>query len=571
MNKILEKLEITPTRSGVYMMRDSGGRIIYIGKAKNLKARLWSYFKSGSHDTKVTAMLAKVHEFDYFITATENDALALEANLIKRHSPHYNVLLKDSKSFPYIRIVEKGDFPYLEVARKTKIGQTDKGKQTYFGPYFNGIWARELLEVVRDIFPLRSCSDIEFRRKKPCVNSQIGRCLGVCAWNPTRASSLSSAELASLEQSSTSRDKPLVDSRIEYKKIVDDVKSFLRGERDFGAREILTAKMENSANLEQFELAIRYRNGLAFLDKLKERTITEVARSLNVDIFGYASSGEIFVVSVLTVRAGKLIGIQNFSEISKGIETEEESLSSFIMQYYQDNIVPDEIISEVPLEEVATALGCGVFSPKISIKKKLLNMAKQNADEYLGTSLEKIKYKHEFTHGACEELGQVLGMEKTPRKIECYDISHTGGEEVVASMVVFIDGIANKKLYRRFRIKHGQGNDDYLSMQEVIRRRLARLGGSDDSFGSAPCLIVVDGGKGQLSAALSAVAGPQTTSDIKFISLAKENEEIFVTGQSEPIVLSRRSYALRLLQRLRDEAHRFAKDFHVKSRGRKIK
>lgn len=553
MTPILQKLEITPTRPGVYMMRDAGGRIIYIGKAKNLKSRLSSYFKSGSHDMKVTAMLAKVVEFDYFITATENDALALESNLIKRHSPHYNVLLKDSKSFPYIKIVEPtGGYPYLEVTRKTAQGRGKK--ETFFGPYFNGIWARDLLEVVRDIFPLRSCSDIEFRKKTPCVNSQIGRCMGLC--------------VGKIE-------------RDDYMKIIDDVKSFLKGSSDFGAKETLTQKMEQAASLEQFELAIRYRNGLAFLDKLKERTITEVARSLNVDIFGFAVRADVFVTSVLTVRAGRLIGIQNFSEVNKGIESEEEALSSFIMQYYAHNIVPDEIIASIPLDEVAEALGCNIFSPKVALKKKLLDMAKQNAEEYLGTSLEKIKYKQEFTVGACEELGKVLGMEQTPRKMECYDISHTGGEEVVASMVVFIDGVANKKLYRRFKIKHGQGNDDYLSMHEVIKRRLLRLGGADDSFGGAPCLIVIDGGKGQLSAALAAAKevqgtykaqeNPQYIGDIKFISLAEENEEIFIPEVSEPIILSKRSYALRLLQRLRDEAHRFANEFHKERRAKKIK
>ncbi|MCL2755688.1 MAG: excinuclease ABC subunit UvrC [Firmicutes bacterium] len=532
MNKIHEKLALVPLRSGVYLMRDEGGRIIYIGKAKSLRNRLSSYFKSGSHDAKVTAMVAKVVDFDYFITRTENDALALEANLIKRHSPHYNILLKDSKSFPYIRIA-KGAFPMLEVTRKTKGVRADNYK--YFGPYFNGIWARELLEVVRDIFPLRTCNEIEFRRKKPCVNYQIERCSAPC-------------------------DGKI--SKEDYAKVIDDVGAFLRGEKEFGAREILMKKMENAAELEQFELAIHYRNGLNFLDKLKDRTIVEVARDLNCDVFAHVIKGEIFVVSVLTIRAGKLIGMQNFSEVSKGVEDESEMLSSFIMQYYQTNVVPELLLMENIDNELAETLGCKVYAPKIALKKKLLDMAITNAQEFIDTSIEKIKHKHEFTMGACEQLGEVLGMEKAPRKIECYDISHTAGEDVVASMVVFIDGVAQNKLYRRFKIRHGMGNDDYLSIQEVIKRRLARLGSTEDSFGSAPDLIVIDGGKGQLSAATSV-----NDTDIKFIALAEQNEEIFVQGQSEPIILSKRSYALRLLQRLRDEAHRFANSFHIKKRS----
>ncbi|MCL2851362.1 MAG: excinuclease ABC subunit UvrC [Firmicutes bacterium] len=575
MQKIQEKLALAPHKPGVYLMRDIHNHIIYVGKAKDLKNRLSSYFKSSSHDQKVTAMLQHVTIFDYFITRTENDALALESNLIKKHQPHYNILLKDSKTFPYIKIVGD-DFPYLEVTRKIEnVKKNAVTKSQYFGPYFNGIWARELLNTLCDIFPLRTCSKPEFTKsqksKTPCLNYQMKRCIAPC-------------------QSQNQDQKNLINCKIAYAKIIADVRAFLRGESTSNAAKILTEKMENAASLEQFETAIRYRDGLAFLDKLKERTIADTAKDLNADIFAYAIKGDIFVTSVLTVRAGKLIGIQNFSTKNPEIESEPEMLGSFVLQYYQQNIVPDEIImSQSNIDdhkELSELLGCKITSPKIAYKKKLLDMAIQNAQEYMDTSIEQIKHKQDFTTGACEELGKILGMTKLPKKIECFDISHTAGEEQVASMTVFIDGIAARKLYRRFKIKHEQGNNDYLSLQEVVRRRLARIGTSDPSFGTAPDLMVIDGGKGQLSAILDLfnelennattkdeipqdhpLASYQQLSDITLISLAEENEEIFTPHSNTPIILSKRSYALRLLQRIRDEAHRFAITYHRKLRG----
>jgi len=521
MNKILEKLIHVPGKPGVYLMRDEAGHIIYIGKAKNLKARLSSYFTHLKHpDTKTLALVSKVESFDYFVVATEKDALGLEANLIKKHKPHYNILLKDNKSFPYIRVVN-AEFPYLEVTRKLK----QNGK--YFGPYFNGIWAKELLDVIQDVFQVRCCERFS---REPCMNHQIEKCYAPCAGKI---------------------------SREDYAKIIDNVKSFLRGEKDFGARELLAQKMEKASMLQQFEVAIRYRNGINFLDKLKERTITQVGRDVNCDVFNWAARADIFCVSVLTVRGGKLIGIQNFANENKAPLSDEEKLEQFVTQYYTENIEPNEVIvsekgyGDVSRRKVPTKSG--------SYKKKLLDMAHDNAKEYLDTSIEKIKFKSEFTLGACEELGQILGMDITPKKIECFDISHMGGESTVASMVTFIDGVAEKKLYRKFRIRHNESSNDYLSMQEVLKRRLARLGGSDDSFGIAPDLIIVDGGKGQLSAANE----EQLTTNIKIIAFS-ENNEIFTP---ERIVLDKRSYALRLLQRIRDEAHRFANEYRKKLRA----
>jgi len=447
-------------------MRDKSGHVIYIGKAKDLKKRLSSYFVSKSHDGKVTAMLSKVVDFDYFVTKTENDALGLEANLIKKHKPHYNVLLKDNKTYPYILIA--GD--KIEITRKTN----RKGK--YFGPYFNGIWAKGLLDTIYDVFGVRDKADEE---------------------------------------------------------ILDKVKSFLRGDNDYGAHEILAEKMEKAAEMSQFELAIRYRDGIRFLEKLKERTITNVARDLNADVFGTHTSGNIFAVSVITVRAGKLIGIQNFAN-----EGTLGDVHDFIAQYYLENPKIGETVTEAEKGH----------------KRKLLDMANENAREYVETSIEKIEFKQQFTVGACEELAKELNLAKVPKRIECFDVSNLHGEETVASMVVFIDGRAEKKLYRRFKIRSHDGIDDYKSMQEVLRRRMQR-----DDWGF-PDLIVVDGGKGQLGV----VAGM-----FENIIAFSEKDEIVVPKNGEAIILPKRSYALRLLQRVRDEAHRFAIMYNKKRRDMK--
>lgn len=551
---IRDKLSHVPSNSGVYMMRDIGGAIIYIGKAKNLKNRLGSYFKSKGHDAKVTAMLLKVVDFDYFITKSELDALGLEANLVRKHMPHYNILLKDDKKFPYIKITN-AEYPRFEVVRaitkrdkgdnvgiksgnvKSAKSMASVGAPRLFGPYFNGIWASELLDTLTDIFPLRTCSDKELKSGKPCMNYQIGKCAGVCAG---------------------------VINREEYLKIVEKAGQFLRGEYQTEARRVLGEKMQKAAEMEQFEIAIRYRKGIEFLDKLKDRTITQIPRDMNCDVFATAWHGNAFVVSVLTVRGGALIGINNYeSLVGTQIQDEGEMLSSFIMQYYVDKVPPSQVVSKYDMEDVSLALGIAVVNPKAAVKKKLLEMADENAREYLETSIEKIKHKQDFTVGASDELGALLGIENL-RKIECYDISHTAGEEQVGSMTVFIDGVPARKLYRRFKIKHTEGNNDYLSLQEVLKRRIARIGTNDPSFGPRPDLIVLDGGKGQLSSVMEIL--PAGVFNV--VSLAEQNEEIFLPNDSVPIVLPRRSYALRLVQRIRDEAHRFANDYHKMLRSK---
>jgi excinuclease ABC subunit C len=521
-DEILKKLALVPPVAGVYLMKDGAGAVIYIGKAKNLVNRLSSYFKSGSHDAKTTAMLEKVRDFEYFICGTENDALCVEANFIRRHSPHYNILLKDNKSFPYILV---GDGK-IEITRKLN----RRGK--YFGPYFNGIWASGLVDTIYDIFGVR-------------------------------------------------------DGVIDAGTIAN-IKSFLRGENNFNAYEILTKKMETAAQMQQFELAIRYRNGISFLDKLKERSVGTTSRNINADVFAGVASADFFVVSVVTVRAGSIIGINNFSAKDNSPLENDEKLQEFIAQYYLENIRPDEVLTVA----------------QRGYKKRLVDIAQSNAEEYLKTSIEKIEYKSDFTLGACAELGKFLGLARTPRKIECYDNSHMGGENATGGMVVFIDGAPNKKLYRKFRIRQTNGCDDYESMREVLARRFRRLGRSDgddnglsggggdgnglsvgdgdnygerfpaapdtdvrarqnfdnydESFSVAPDLIVLDGGKGQLSVVCEIMK--EAGVDIPIIAFA-DFDQIFLPREGLPRFLERRSYALRLLQRLRDESHRYANEY----------
>lgn len=368
MINIKEKLKTLPTDPGVYVMKDADGTIIYIGKAKNLKNRVSSYF-IGAHDAKVTAMVAHIADLEWFTVATENDALFLEANLIHKHQPKYNILLKDDKKFPYINI--DGD--------KISVVRTNKGSGQFYGPYFNGIYVKYLMDIIRSVY----------------------------------------------------HDNPQLAAE------------FLSGKRYDEVAAIFTDRMNKASAMQQFELAIAYRNVLYMLKRLQTR-----AR----------------------------------------VQTTAEDANA-------------------------------------------------------------------FTLGACRELGELLGLAKTPRRIECYDISHTAGEYVVASMVVFIDGAPDKSQYRRFRIKHGLGNNDFLSMHEVLGRRLRHR------EWDYPDIIVIDGGKGQLHA-VDKVPG------ITFISLAKRFELVYTTTQDEPLVLPLRSYALRLLQRIRDESHRFAITYHRKLRDK---
>lgn len=531
-------------------MYSQSGQILYIGKAKVLKNRVSQYFNAGVKTEKVARMVSKVYTFDYIITRNEVEALVLENNLIKQHKPPYNILLKDDKSYPFIRIDVKADFPRVEVVRKLR---ADGAK--YFGPYMQGISSRDITDLIYSAFSLRSCS-LNMNKippsHRPCLNYHIGRCLAPCTGSV---------------------------SREEYKKQVDGVISFLSG-NDKKVEDMLRERMQAASDREDYEQALYYKQKLDVLDKLVRRQVTALPKDLNIDVFAIASSGLNTVAAVLFVRGGKLLG--GDKQVIEDVSLDEKSaLSSYISQYTSRvGYVADEVVTSVQLddEEAMAEYLSGIKGKKVNvlcphqgIRRQLADMAQSNAKDFLEKSLS-VRERHDnMTVGAMMQLGELLRLPRIPVRMECYDISHVSGTDKVASMVVFVNGEPARGHYRKFHIKEVEGNNDFASLQEALSRRLSHLteGEEDISFSSLPDLIVIDGGKGQLSSVLEAVG--EWSERINFISLAKREEEVFVPHQSEPIILPRDSYALKLLQRIRDEAHRFAITFHRNTRGKRMR
>lgn len=533
--KIKEKLKTLTTKPGVYVMHDIEGTVIYVGKAKNLKNRVSQYFRSSPKPSKVQAMVDNIDDFEYFITASEMDALALESNLIKKYQPFYNILLKDGKQFPYIKINLKEPYPRLEIVRKVK-----KDGAKYFGPYFAGLDAREIVKTINSAFKIRTCSlkiSENSKAKRECLNYSMGLCSAPCT------------KLISTQ---------------DYRKEIDKVINFLNG-NDEEIEEILTQKMKNASNNENFEQAIILRDRLKMVEKLKSRIVANIPKNVDKDIFAYHSNGLSGVICVMVVRGGKILGVINYPCFDAELE-ENQTLFNFIMQYYQNMAVANEIITshEIPdqnLLENFLGKKINFISNPHGINKRLLEMADENAEEYLEKYIEKEKIKYNNTLGAVKELKDKLKLKNLPLRMECYDISNISGTNQVCSMVVFKNGEASKKDYRKFKIKKVKGANDFASLQEALTRRLARLKeGRGESFKEKPDLIVIDGGKGQLSSVFEILK--QYNFDIDLISLAKKQEEVFVLEQNTPVILKKGSVELRLLQRIRDEAHRFAITFH---------
>ncbi len=537
--KIAQKLKTLPKKSGVYVMRDKNGEVIYVGKAKILKNRVSQYFRHSEKPLKVQTMVDNVDDFDYFITMSELDALALESNLIKKYQPFFNILLKDGKQFPYIKINLHDEFPKFEITRKVK--KNDGAK--YFGPYFAGIDPRAILETIQSAFKIRSCSH-KFSSQKPlkreCLNFSLGLCLAPCTLRVTRE---------------------------EYMEEVKKAINFLNG-NDEEIEKILLEKMVTASNLENFERAIELREALKMVTKLKERVVANLPKNVDKDVIGFETDGLNGVLTIMVIRAGKILGIQNYSQTDM---SEEDTIFNFIIQYYQNLLPPSEIIVSHPVDE---NLICEFLEKNIKIISNpkgvnltLLKMAKENARDYLEKHLEKEKLEYSLTLGALESLQKSLSLKSLPKRMECYDISHISGTNKVASMVVFKDGKPYKKDYRKFKIKTVKGSDDFASLQETLERRLKRLQEKDgESFKELPNLIIIDGGKGQLSSTYKILQNFHLEDKIEMISLAKKLEEVFLVGRSEPVILKYGSAELKLLQRIRDEAHRFAITFHRQTR-----
>ena len=536
MLKIKDKLKTLPTTPGVYKMLDIDGNIIYVGKAVNLKRRVSSYFLATKKPEKVEQMVSRVFDFEYTLTNSELEALNLESNLIHKLQPFYNILLKDGKAFPYIKINTKKDFPTCEVTRRVA-----KDGALYFGPYFNKVDIKTLTTIIENTFKLRNCKHNITTKKglnRPCLNYSMHLCLGPCVY----------------------RDK--ID---EYREEIKKVIRFLKGDLT-EAKEILTNKMLNASNLELYEKALEYKGHLQLIENLKRQNITELKDNIDIDVFGYATNGNHTAISQLVIRGGKMIGTSNYSVVDANIFDDETKIN-FITQYYlNQKQIPANIICDIEsLESLNNWLNeqagkkINLIKPKIALKKKLLDMANNNANEYLNKTIEQSEQYVAKTDGAMKYLQEVLHLKRLPRRIEGYDISNLQGTNTVASMVVMENATPNRKHYRKFKIDIDQQNDFY-SMSEVIRRRFSEYKLQKDiSFSNMPDLILIDGGLGQLHKAKEMIDAQGV--DVEVISLAKREELIYTTKSNEPIKLSRDNYSLKMLQKLRDESHRFAITF----------
>jgi len=528
-----------PDKPGVYLMKDEKARIIYVGKAINLKNRVRSYFQSSrNHSAKVLAMVARIADLEYIITASEIEALILECNLIKKHRPKYNISLRDDKTYPYIKVT-KEEFPRVYATRKVL-----KDGARYFGPYTSAGAVHETLQLLKTLFPLRSCRRLD--AKRPCLEHHIKRCLAPCAGKVD-------------EQS--------------YGEMIKAVALFLEGRSDVVAKNLRQRMAEAAENLE-FEQAARLRDQLAAVEKIMEKQ-NIVTGSGDQDAIGLAHSAAGICAQVFFIRSGKMVGRDHFLLTGGEEETDQTILEAFIKQYYsQAAFIPREILLPMELEEqqlLADWLSGSkggkvqVETPKRGTKKDLVNMAAGNAVIVLEEQAARLEADADKTAGAAAELGEYLGLANTPERIECFDISHIQGAETVASMVVFEGGRPNKNEYRRFKLKTVEGKpDDFKSMQEVVGRRYREA----LEKGPIPDLIIIDGGKGQLNAALSLIRGAGLAT-VPVVGLAKEFEHIFREGISEPLILPRHSQALYLVQRIRDEAHRFAITYHRKLRSKR--
>ena len=526
-----EKLKLLPDNPGVYIMLDKDGVVIYVGKARVLKNRVRQYFHSSAKTEKVQAMVDNIADFSYIITKTELDALALENNLIKKYKPKYNILLKDDKTYPYIKVYTKEEYPRVAITRKIK----KDGK--YFGPFMGGVRCGDILDIVASVYNVRTCTTtIGMQPKKPCLAYHLKRCYAPCAHLCTKE---------------------------EYAERVKKALSFLDGNYE-EAEEILREKMLKFAENEEFELAMEYRQKLQMLSKLKLKRITSLNRAINADIIALRTNYLYSSVNILVTRSGIMQGSSNFA-VEDCSFNEADALTGFIIQYYSNHELPEEIITQEYCEKkLLETYFLEKYGKKVEItlskqgvKKQLLEMAEKNAEEYLSKSIDKIKHKDDMTINACKRLQELLGLKKYPKRMECYDISNISGVDKVGSMVVFIDGETDRSSYRRFKIKTVEGANDFASHQEMMKRRLAKLGTDEEARFPKPDLIVIDGGKGQLSA-VKAIFDEAGVTDIELISLAERDEEIFTLNSPNSIRLDKRDYALKVLQRIRDEAHRFA-------------
>ena len=535
---ILEKVSHLPTTPGVYLWRDKYQRIIYVGKAINLRNRVRSYVQQDvNRSVKVTAMMRRAWDVETIQTKTEMEALILEATLIKEHHPKYNIMLRDDKTYPYVKITVQEDFPRLFMTRRL---ERDGAK--YFGPFTDVTAVHHVLRILRSYYPLRTCKSMKVER--PCLQYHMHYCEGPCMNYVTVES---------------------------YRKYIDDIVALFEGKQVQVIQEI-TSKMEQASEDLEFELAAKYRDDLLSIQKVQEKQRMVTQRG-DMDVLGMAIDGPMACIQLFFIRSGRLLGRENYFVQHEG-DSPELVMTEFIKQYYGGStFIPKELL--LPMDSVDRELFSEWFTsmkgqqvdvsvPQRGYKKDLIKMAEENAQNFLAERRRQWQYTIDKSGGAVKKLAEVLDLPRLPERMECYDISHMQGAETVASMVVFEGGKPAKREYRRFKLKTVQGKpDDFASMAEIMERRY----GNEKDW-PMPDLIIIDGGKGQLNAALPVIRAMGVT-DVPVISLAKRIEEVFVEGESESIILEHHTPELQLLQQIRDEAHRFAITYHRRLRGKR--
>jgi len=551
-DSIENQLKRLPTVPGVYILRNAKDEVLYVGKAKSLRPRVRQYFQPGSSDTRqgIRQMATRVETIETIVTSSEVEALHLEQNLVKRHRPPYNVRLRDDKSFPYIAVTVEDDYPRVMFTR-----ERHRRGVVYFGPYANAKKVRETLDVLNRVFRYRPCEGPQPGRHSgiPCLDYHIERCHAPCVGYI---------------------------SKEEYREVIDQVVEFLSGD-DRPIRRRLEQQMRDAATEERFEDAARYRNRLHAIERLSERQAVERKSIGTIDVIGVAVSSERAAVQVFPLREGRMVDRYSFHLENAAGEELDEVLEQFCLEYYGSApSIPPQILVPRGVGDTSAlsaflserrGANVEVRAPERGEKRRLQELAQQNAKLALDSETYVSETRRARRLESLEELREALNLESLPIRIECFDISNIQGQDVVGSMVVFEDAVAKKAHYRKFAVRGVDGQDDFASMREVISRRFSRLVaevGSDDwneSFAATPNLVVIDGGKGQLSAALAAMQELDLPR-VAVIALAKRIEEVFVPGRPDPILLDEHSPGLQLLQRIRDEAHRFAVTFHRQRR-----
>ncbi|HET9522285.1 MAG TPA: excinuclease ABC subunit UvrC [Candidatus Limnocylindrales bacterium] len=547
-----------PDRPGVYLMRDARGEVVYVGKAQSLRHRVRSYWQKGRSGPleghRIRAVIDRIADVEYTITDSVSEALLLEANLIKRYRPRFNVRLKDDKSYPYIKVTLADDFPRVERTRKL----VNDGSR-YFGPYGSASSVDESMNLVRRLFPFRTCT-IEIREgeralQRPCLLYHIKRCQGPCIEAVSKA---------------------------DYRAQISQIELFLEGRQESVVR-ALTAEMRAASDRTDYERAATLRDKIRSIERTMESQKMAAFKRTELDLVGLARQDNQAAIQLFAIRGGAAVGRDVFLLDAAQEASDEEVLSSFLEQYYaRATSVPPQVLVPLPLPDAADIEAFLVarrggpvrlLVPQRGEKRELMALARQNAAETLAREQARWLADQGKTLGALEELADALGLPGPPLRIECYDISNVQGSDSVGSMVVFEEGKPRTGEYRRFRIKTVVGANDYASHQEVLRRRFRRArngeeGNAEELRWSMPDLVIIDGGKGQVAAAKE-VLDELGLHDLPVAGLAKEREELFLPGASDPIVLPSISSALYMVQRLRDEAHRFAITYHRDLRSKR--